>query len=198
MRESRSEFPYATAQMSRAEFTTDSLAPAQRYVLRPEFEKVRTLRWALLEHGYDILRLNDGQSGRPNPGEPVGFLKVTLETTRLFDYSTRELEQEICITPPIIERSMEADGSVHNIIMDGLHRCFLAHTCWMNVQGVLIREPSHPYYAYPLRGGWNDVQIIEELGPHFTKKFHRTEQNKALYRDLETVFPGVGGPRGHG
>jgi hypothetical protein len=41
--------PYEQAEIGVATFHTDELAPAQRYVLRAEFEKVRELRWALTE-----------------------------------------------------------------------------------------------------------------------------------------------------
>jgi len=56
---------------------------------------------------------------------------------------------------------------------------------------------EYPYYAFPLVNGWNDVEIVQDLPPGYVKKWHRIKNYKTLYRDFNTGFRNVGGPRGH-
>ncbi|MDH7603237.1 MAG: hypothetical protein QHI38_13955 [Armatimonadota bacterium] len=154
---------------------TDEIAPAQRYVLVQEILKVRNLRWALREHGIDLFKLD-------------GYITMWLQG----------YEEPIDVLPPVIERSVEADGSVMKILNDGMHRVYLARMERSPIQVVYVRDvpPQYPYYAYPLVNGWNDVEIVDELPENYIKKWHRIPNYKTLYRDFNTAFRNVGGPRG--
>lgn len=168
--------PYEAAYISIERFRTDHIWPSQGYILRSEFEKVRALRWALREHGRDMFAMN-------------GYLTIWIDGE----------DESIDLLPPIIEESIEEDGSLIPLINDGMHRMYLAWREWVVPQVVYIRgvPKEFPYYAYPLRGGWQEIKLLEDcedLG--ILKKFHRTKSNKRLYRDFNSAFQNVGGPRG--
>ena len=155
---------------------TNDIAPAQRYVLTKELLKVRDLRWALREHDVDLFHLN-------------GYVTIWLE-----DY-----DDPIDVLPPVVEQSAEADGSVVKILNDGMHRVYLARMERSPLQVVYVRNvpPKFPYYAFPLVNGWNDVEIVQDLPEGYIKKWHRIKNYKSLYRNFNTGFQNVGGPRGH-
>lgn len=169
-------YPYKEAYISLERIRVEYLCPTQYYILRSELEKIRQLRWKLLAKGIDIFDLN-------------GYITLVLEDGYLFD-----------LLPPIVEESFEGDGSMVLIINDGMHRLFLAYQEWIIPKVVYVRgvPKNLPYYAYPLRKGWEDVKIYddkkEELG--ILKKFHRIENNKDLYRNFNSVFTNVSAPRG--
>ena len=155
---------------------TNDIAPAQRYVLTQELLKVRDLRWALRGYGIDLFKLN-------------GYVSIWLE-----DY-----DDPIDVLPPVVEQSVEADGSEVAILYDGMHRVYLARMERSPIQVVYARNvpQQFPYYAFPLVNGWNDVEIVSDLPSGYIKKWHRIENYKSLYRDFNTGFQNVGGPRGH-
>lgn len=157
-------------------FHTDEIAPAQRYVLTQEIMKVRDLRWALREHGVDLFKLD-------------GYATIWL----------RGYDDPIDVLPPVIEQSAEADGSVVKILNDGMHRVYLARMERSPIQVVYCRNvpKEYPYYAFPLVDGWRGVEIVQDLPEGYIKKWHRIENYKSLYRDFNTGFQNVGGPRGH-
>lgn len=199
MLKDRSVLPYANADITVTDIHTDQLAPAQLYTLRGEFEKVRALRWALLEHcGVDILRLSDTKirDGTIVPTgsdriEPVGFVEFALEG---------KPEETITILPPIVESSVEADRSQVNIINDGMHRCFVARVSLVVPAVVKISKIpiGLPYYAFPLPNGWRDVTMVDRIDKGFLKKYHRFPDGiyQKYYRDFNSAFVNVGGPRG--
>ena len=167
---------YKDAVIELATLHTDEIAPAQRYVLTQELMKVRDLQWALAEHGVDLFKLD-------------GYVTMWLE-----DY-----DDPIDLLPPVIEQSAEPDGSVVKILNDGMHRVYLARMERSPIQVVYVRNvpKEHPYYAFPLVDGWNGVEIVQELPEGYIKKWHRIKNYKSLYRDFNTGFQNVGGPRGH-
>lgn len=167
---------YASADIQVGPIDLSTVWPAQRYVLRSEFEKVRELRWTLARMGHDPLKLD-------------GYLTLTFASGEVID-----------LLPPIVEDIVEEDGSVHSIINDGMHRMYLAWISWVSpvVAHVKNLPPEYPYYAYPLREQWAGVQMIERLTPEFVKKFHRIPDNKLLYRNFNSAFHNVGAPRGPG
>ncbi|RMD52855.1 MAG: hypothetical protein D6828_05300 [Nitrospirae bacterium] len=167
--------PYRDAFISLEKIKTEHLAPAQRYVLVDELKKIRKLKDALYEHSVDIYNID-------------GYVKLWIEG----------LESPIDLLPPVVEESIEEDGSVFNIINDGMHRLYTAHLEYIVPRVVFIRgvPKELPYYAYPLRGGWRDVIIVEELLEGFLKKWHRCEDYKKLYRNFNSAFENVGEPRG--
>ncbi len=155
---------------------TDHIAPAQRYVLTQGIKKVRDLRWALQDHGIDLFKLD-------------GYVTMWLEGC----------DDPIDLLPPVVEESVEADGSVVNILNDGMHRVYLARMERSPIQVVSVRDMpgEYPYYAFPLVNGWDDVQIVQDLPEGYIKKWHRIRDYKSLYRNFNSAFTNVGGPRGH-
>ncbi len=167
---------YADCPIDLTSLHTDDIAPAQRYVLTKELLKVRDLRWALRKHGADLFKLD-------------GYVTIWLEG----------YDDPIDVLPPVVEESHEADGSTVKILNDGMHRVYLSRMERSPIQVIYVRNvpEEHPYYAFPLVNGWNDVEIVQDLPEGYIKKWHRIENYKSLYRDFNTGFQNVGGPRGH-
>lgn len=167
---------YKDSLIELATFHTDEIAPAQRYVLTYELKKVQELRWSLLEHNIDLFCLN-------------GYITIWLDG----------YDDPIDVIPPVIEQSAEADGSVANILNDGMHRVYLARMEHVPVQTVYIRNvpQQYPYYAYPLARRWDDVEMIQSLPDGYIKKWYRTKDYKSLYRNFNMGFNNVGKPREH-
>lgn len=210
MLEDKSAFPYQTADIQVTSIPTFELAPAQLYVLRREFDKVRDLRWSLQEKGVDILKMHSSRvrDGRlvdadADRAEPLGFIEFQIEHTTLSTdpgVLNDPVKQWVTVLPPIVEVSQEGDKSNVNIVNDGMHRCFLARVSRVIPDVVRISgvPKKWPYYAFPLVNGWNDVQVIDSLKGDTLKKFHRIKNYKTLYRDFNSAFTNVGGPRGSG
>ncbi len=165
---------YDQAFISLEKISTDFLVPPQNYILRGELKKVRELKWALEKRGVNLFELG-------------GFVRITLEGS----------DEPVDVLPPVVEESIEKDGSVHFIINDGMHRVYMARREWVIPQVVLIRGvPKHlPYYAYPAPGGWNGVDERDDLPAGYLKKWHRIENYHSLYRNFNSAFVNVGGPR---
>ena len=167
---------YINADIRLVKFHTDKIAPAQRYVLSSEIEKVRNLKWALSEHNIDLFNLE-------------GYVSIWRD----------DCDEQIDVLPPVVELSTEADGSSVNILNDGMHRVYLARMERTPLQVIYVNLDSkkYPYYAFPLVNGWEDVEIKEDIPEGYIKKWHRIKEYKTLYRDFNTGFINVGGPRGH-
>ena len=165
---------YSDTYISLEKIRPEFLAPPQNYILREELKKVRELKWALEEYGINIFELN-------------GFVRLTID----------ESEDPVDLLPPIVEESIELDGSVHLLINDGMHRVYMALREWKIPEVVLIRGiPKHlPYYAYPVPGGWSSVEEREDLPHGYLKKWHRISEYHSLYRNFNSSFINVGGPR---
>lgn len=151
---------------------TDSLMPAQKYVLTPSVNKILELRAAMLEHDIDIFALNGG----------------------LYVVTSEHPDERIPVIPPVIEESREPGDRTVLLINDGMHRVFAARSIGCSISVVIARgvPPEYPYYAYALDGGWSQVTELPELPDEFQKKNYRRPQNyKALFRDFNAVFPGV-------
>ncbi|MCE5198991.1 MAG: hypothetical protein ABFD54_18165 [Armatimonadota bacterium] len=170
------DYPYENAQIELVSLHTNEIAPAQRYVLNCELMKVRDLQWALQEHGVDLFKLD-------------GYASIWLEG----------YDDPIDVLPPVVEESEEADGSVVRILNDGMHRVYLARMERTPIQVVYARNvpKQYPYYAFPLVNGWADVEIMQDLPEGYIKKWHRIKNYKSLYRNFNSGFQNVGGPRGH-
>lgn len=150
----------------------ESLAPAQRYVLRPGVEKVLALREALLAHGIDVFALDGGVWARCSDAP----------------------EERIPVIPPIVELSCERDGRTALVISDGMHRVYAARACGLPVNVVEARSVpwEYPYYAYALQEGWAGVRELEDLPDGFQKKEYRLpDRYRDLFRLYDDVFPGV-------
>lgn len=170
---------YEKALISLELIHTDYLHPAQNYIWLQELRKVQEMRWALANHGVDLFRLN-------------GYVTYTV---RLPDGA----EGKYDVYPPVVEESIEADGTLALIINDGMHRLYLARLEWAIPQVVYVRgvPKAYPYYAYPRLQGWEALDLLaENPDPQtYLKKCHRRKDNKRLFRDFQAVFNNVGRSR---
>jgi hypothetical protein len=157
----------------------NSLAPAQRYVLRDHCAVIEDLYRAFQEKGIDLFALRGALLFTP---EPEGDLPA----------------ESIPFLPPIIEESIEPDGRHVWLINDGIHRVYTAKKlgCLVNIVQVRNVPPQYPYYAYALENGWEGVEELAELPDTYMKKTYRDPSHyKALFRLFNEVFPGVQEPR---
>ena len=174
-------FPYERAEINLKKMTFDEVLPAQRYVLGNGLHKAQCLEWQLERFGVDLFNLN-------------GYVTIW----------TDQSDEPIDVLPPVVEAMIEADGSKVNIINDGMHRMYVARLEWKHPQVVFIENvpPEYPYYAYPIAGDnrWEQIAILEDdhIPAGLIKKWHRTKDNKQLYRNFNSSFINVGGPRGQG
>ena len=170
---------YEQALISLERIHTDFLRPPQNYLWLKELRKTQEIRWALGEFGIDLFRLD-------------GYVTYTVA---LPDGS----EEIYDLYPPIVEESIEADGTLAAIINDGMHRLYLARLEWVIPQVTYIRgvPRAYPYYAFPRPGGWEGLDLLAENPDPKTylKKCHRRRENKKLYRDFQAVFHNVGRSR---
>lgn len=170
---------YEKAFITLERIKTDFLSPPQNYIWLAELKKVQDLRWSLAEHGVDLFNLD-------------GFVTYTVK-------EADGTEASYDVYPPIVEESIEADGSVALLINDGMHRVYLARLEWVAPQVAYVRgvPKECPYYAFPRPGGWEGIDLLAENPDPKTylKKCHRIRENKRLYRDFQAVFANVGHPR---
>jgi hypothetical protein len=172
-------FLYEKAFISLECIHTNILHPPQNYIWLEELRKVQNLRWSLSAHGVDLFRLD-------------GYVTYTV---RQEDGSDATYD----VYPPIIEESIEVDGTVAFLINDGMHRVYLARLEWVVPQVVYVRglPKEYPYYAYPRPERWEGIDLLAE-NPNpkkYLKKCHRIRDNKHLYRNFQAVFKNVGHPR---
>jgi hypothetical protein len=181
MLKDRSARPYAEAKLSLGPMDYADFRPAQRYVLSENLLKVQRLEWELARYGVDYLGLE-------------GYATIR----------TDQSAEPIDLLPPIVEAVKEADGTIARVINDGMHRLFAGRLEWRRPAVVLAEgvPERYPYYAYPIPGAspWDQVIIVEggAVPAGLIKKWHRTADNKTLYRDFNSAFQNVGGPRGQG
>lgn len=90
--------------------------------------------------------------------------------------------------PPVVEFSNDK-----YVICDGMHRIYAAREANVPITCLLIEEPSHPYYAYPLEGGWADVEVVDIAPPSGDqrKAYREPDDHKALFRDFNERWPGI-------
>lgn len=154
---------------------TNLLVPPQKYVLKGGVDMILELAIEFTGKGIDIFSLQGAilfwiEGSDPDKDAPIPFL------------------------PPVVEESYEPDGSVVSLINDGMHRVYTARKMERNINIVMVRNipREYPYYAYALKGGWDEVEEIEELTDGYKKKEYRNPDNyKALFRNFNAVFEGV-------
>lgn len=152
-----------------------SLTPAQRYVLADGVQAILDVADASLALGIDIFALRGALLFWPEGSDP-------------------DRDPPIPFLPPVIEESVERDGSKVLLINDGIHRVYAARKRGRKINVVLARNvpAEYPYYAYALADGWTAVRELEELQEGYQKKEYRNPDNyKALFRDFNEVFEGV-------
>ncbi|OGP69990.1 MAG: hypothetical protein A2Z73_00585 [Deltaproteobacteria bacterium RBG_13_60_28] len=172
-------FVYSQALITLEQIQTDCLHPPQNYIWLQELRKTQELRWSLAAQGVDLFRLD-------------GYVTYTV----LGEDGTEEVYD---LYPPIVEESVEADGTLALLINDGMHRLYLARLEWVVPQVAYIRgvPKAYPYYAFPRQQGWMGLDLLaENPDPRtYLKKCHRQRDNKKLFRDFQAVFRNVGRPR---
>jgi hypothetical protein len=179
MLKDRTAKPYAQAKISLKYMSYEEFRPAQRYVLSDNLLKIQNLNWELKRLGYDLWDL-------------PGYLTLWTEQS----------SEPIDLLPPIIEGQNEANGTFVNVINDGMHRLFVGRLEWKMPKVVHIVDvpEKYPYYAFPIPNSspWDQVTILEgsTIKAGYIKKWHRIADNKLLYRDFNSAFSNVGGPRG--
>jgi hypothetical protein len=170
---------YEQALISLEELHTDYLHPAQNYIWLQELRKVQDLRWALADQGVDLFHLD-------------GYVTYTLR-------QPDGTEERYDVYPPIVEESIQADGTLAALINDGMHRLYLARLEWVVPQVVYVRgiAKDYPYYAFPRPGRWEGLDLLAQNPDpgNYLKKCHRRRENKKLYRDFQAVFNNVGRSR---
>ena len=167
-------YEHATLTFERG-MDADKLWPAQAYVIKRNVARIHALREALKARGIDIFALEGAclvrADGLTDDGRPMPVL------------------------PPVVEETIEADGSCRLLINDGMHRVFAAREVGAPISIVLARNMPRefPYYAFPLEHGWADVQALDAAPPSGSarKAYRFPENHKALFRDFNAVFPGV-------
>jgi len=176
--------PYARADIGFATVPTDFVHPAAFYVSRVHFERQRELRDALLEQGVDPLDLRGSVEFRCDDGVRTLIPPVVEFQRERIEYHPLRADD---LRPPPIELELP-------LVNDGLHRVYLARQLGIPVRVITVRgaEAAHPYYAYP--AGWSRVELVDQVPQDKHKrKFHRTANYYALYRDFGPL--GVGEPR---
>lgn len=120
------------------------------------------------------------------------FLSIRYDRIEyLFDFNVRHhgcgfLIDGVPLLPPILEGD-------EMLVCDGMHRIQSAHMYGAQpFCAIHITNPSLPYYAYPLEGGWDAVQVLESIPTGYVKKNYREPENhKALFRNFNAQFPGI-------
>ena len=166
---------YRNATLEILESDPASLMPSQRYVLTERVQLILDLADAFEVRGIDVFALR-------------GALLFWLEG------SDPEHDSPIPFLPPVIEESLEPDGTTVRLINDGMHRVYAARKRRRKINVVLARQipPEYPYYAYALPGGWSQVEALAVLPQGYKKKEYRNpDEHKALYRDFNEIFPGL-------
>jgi hypothetical protein len=147
--------------------------PVSAYVVQANLDFQRILRETLMrEYNFDTLRMEKGYV--------IQFLLPRTEPRTLI--------------PPIVEIS-HYDGGLP-VIMDGLHRLYLALSSNEDINSILISRVVVPYYGSPLQKGWSELEVLPEAPLTKQKRNYRLDDPSiqyALYRDLEPL--GVGRPR---
>ena len=154
----------------REQVDPNQLIPAQRYVLKTDFQRIKALYYLFQQQGIDIFALQGGLFFWYQETGPIPLL------------------------PPIVEASVEKNGEIVLLINDGMHRIYTARQLGKRINIVLVRNVpiEYPYYAYPLEKGWQDVVELEALTEDFVKKYYRDKENyKALFRNFNELFPDI-------
>ncbi len=167
---------YESATLEYLRIDPNLLRPAQHYVLTEDVQTILHLHDAFQHHGVDIFSLRGG-------------LHFWLQGE-----GEDDLEGPIPLIPPIIEESLEPDGTTTLLICDGMHRVYAARLRGALINVIVARgvPRQYPYYAFAVPGGWDAVQYLTHFPEGFVKKRYRDEQHyKALFRDFNAILPGV-------
>ena len=134
-------YVFEDADIEVGEIPVSTIRPSQFYYLEKSLSKVGEIKKALKEHNIDLFNLD-------------GFVS----------YITNESDVEYNLLPVILEYQKEKDGTIHPIILDGIHRVILARKeNLQKIQVVKIANVSKdfPYPAYVNSRGWEQVLPVK-------------------------------------
>jgi hypothetical protein len=158
--------PYKTsvAFFETHEMPEKTLLPAQHYVLEAQLQRVAKIMHTAIQRGYDSFDLR----------EVVNF-------------------GNSCLLPPIVEDMVDFNNTLRSTIVDGVHRVAVAiqQQRPITVLRLINVDRRYPYYAYPNKEGWSQVQRLSEGFPKDFVKRQRRLSKDVWYRDFNHVFPGV-------
>lgn len=189
MLENDKAYPYKDAVITSEYLNPRELTPPQNYLLSSALTNIFDLEDAF--KNYDKQNIINGNYYFDIFDLSGGFLEYGS-----YEYVKPSMQRTLL--PPIIEESIEEDGSVKLIICDGMHRVYSSMIRRLDkINCIYIRgiDKKYPYYAYPVINGWDGVKIIDKLEAGLIKKFHRIKNNKKLYRNFDSVFTNCSAPR---
>ncbi len=179
-------FPYEKARITLREMFPFELNPGSKYVLQRSFEFQRELRETLMrDHGIDPFQLEGGYEIENESGELMTLIppiiEVSEETMKYVD--TRG---DLPYDHPVQIKM--------NIIVDGLHRIYLARLFDHPVNVLHIQGVPSEYPFYALANQWADIKITQKVPEKpEEKKDYRRKDSYGLYRDFGVL--GCGAPR---
>lgn len=163
----KSAFPYRDARIILQRVAVIYLAPCQHHVYRSVLVRAACLK----KHHHTAKIFED---------DKVGAVEMETEDGNRFIHM-----------PPIVEQVENDKGLL--IVADGTHRLYSSicigissEYCWV-IENV---DPSYPYYAKPIRGGWAGVNIYDQLPDKFIKRDY-VKNHKKLYRDYNSIFTNI-------
>ena len=143
--------PYKTARIQPRLYSLNSLRPTAFYVLQTQVELQRYI--------FENLRTH--------------YALGLFDLTGVIEY---ELGNTIHVmSPPIVERYYESrENRVVSVIVDGLHRAFLARQLGIDAIWVVeITEIPSAYPLIPLPADWHDVKAVSRAPDNKAKREYR-------------------------
>jgi len=147
----RSLKPYAEATIQLKRYSVDDLSPISTYVLNPQVDQLQHLQGQLCSQ----------------------YALSLFDLAGLMEYETNgEVYRQI---PPVIERYFEpTQGQFVSVILDGLHRVWLARKLGMNeiwVAEISNVPERYPVVSFPLH--WENVRKVNAVPSNRAKRKFR-------------------------
>lgn len=162
--------PYSKAKITQASLNPSELKPLQKYLMKDRIESLRSLKEELLEKSQlDIAKMTKGY--------------VISDGSKLYG-----------LIPPIVEVSYY-DAGKPNVILDGIHRCWLALEDKERINVILIDDVDLPLPAFP--NSWEEIRLYDSSPQEKEKREYRCYDRRfyqRFRRDLNSVF-NTGGRR---
>lgn len=167
---------YKHTEIRLASMHPEELNPVALYLLRKNFQVQRALREHLLnEYGIDTLSLSEVLHLRTESGL-IGMIPPYVEISEeVVSFLPREGDR----LPP------EKQTLCAPLLIDGLHRAYLARELGVSVGCLVVRNTpkEYPYAAYPC--SWNQVILGDEVPK--VKKFYRRQDPYTFMRPLDVL-----------
>ncbi len=156
--------PYEKAKISLIKAVPDELLPLQKYLMEDRLTGLSNLRHELLEStGVDINSMSKG-------------------------YIMSDGESSYGLIPPVVEVSYYERG-FPRVILDGIHRVWLALAAGENINVLLVEDVDFPLPAFPNR--WEDIVIYSTPPDDSIKRTYRCYDRRfysRFRRDLNSMF----------